>query len=158
HHEQLKHQFLERADIVASLRPLGFVPADFFDDSIYPLLERPIPWLCADRLDYFFRDGLACHVITTDEVEAFRAHLTVADQTIVVNDLAIAREMVAKYAAMNRDWWAGPTEAYIYNEFADALRDAFRLGVLHEDDLLTDDQSVLSRLQASSSPLIAEKL
>jgi HD superfamily phosphohydrolase len=158
HHEQLKHEFLEREDIVAGLRGLGFTPGDFFDDSVYPLLERPIPWLCADRVDYFFRDGLACHVMTADEVDRFRAHLAVIDRTIVLTDVAVARAMVAKYAVMNRDWWSGPTEAYIYNEFADALREAFRLGVLHEDDLLGDDAHVLARLQASVNPLIAEKL
>jgi hypothetical protein len=59
---------------------------------------------------------------------------------------------------MNRDWWSGPTEAYIYNEFADALREGFRLGALHEDDLLSDDAHVLARLEAASSPRIDEKL
>src|SRR5262249_23384695 len=34
HHEQLKHTFLERPDIVSALRGLGFAPADFFDDTI----------------------------------------------------------------------------------------------------------------------------
>ena len=42
--------------------------SDFYDDSIYPLLEQPIPWLCADRLDYFLRDGSACGVVTADFV------------------------------------------------------------------------------------------
>ena len=158
HHEQLKHEFLDRDDIVAGLRPLGFSPEDFSDDSVYPLLERPIPWLCADRLDYFFRDGLACGVLTPEEVAVALAHLTSIDRTIVFTDLAVARAMVAKFAVMNRDWWAGPTEAFIYNEFADALREGFRLGVLHEEDLLADDAHVLARLQAASSPLIAEKL
>jgi HD superfamily phosphohydrolase len=158
HHEQLKHAFLERDDIVAGLRPLGFSPRDFFEDSMYPLLERPLPWLCADRVDYFFRDGLACSAITAEEVDRFRAHLTVIDRTIVITDLGVARAMVGKYALMNRDWWSGPTEAYIYNEFADALREGFRLGVLHEDDLLCDDAWVLSRLQAAPSTLIDEKL
>ncbi len=59
---------------------------------------------------------------------------------------------------MNDDWWASPTEAYIYNEFADALREGFRLGVLHEDDLLGDDETVLARLRSASSPLIAAQL
>ena len=59
---------------------------------------------------------------------------------------------------MNAHWWAGPTEAYIYNEFADALREAFRLGVLAEHDLLGDDAHVLAKLLASSSPHIASKL
>jgi HD superfamily phosphohydrolase len=158
HHEQLKHQFLERADIVAGLGRLGFAPDEFFDDSVYPVLERPIPWLCADRVDYFFRDGLAGGVMTAEEVRRFLTHLTVIDRTIVVTEVGVARAMVAKYAVMNRDWWSGPTEAFIYNEFADALREAFRLGVLHEDDLLSDDAHVLARLQRSASPLIAEKL
>jgi HD superfamily phosphohydrolase len=158
HHEQLKHEFLERADIVAGLRPLGFRPGDFFDDSVYPLLERPIPWLCADRVDYFFRDGLACGVMTAGEVDTFRDHLAVVERTIVVTDVGVARAMGAQYAVMNRDWWSGPTEAYIYNEFADALREGFRLGALHEDDLLCDDAHVLARLRASENPLIAEKL
>ena len=42
---------------------------------------------------------------------------------------------------MNRDWWASPTEAFIYNEFADALREGLRLGVLDSDDLMTEDDA-----------------
>ena len=60
HHEGLKPEFLRRPDIVAALAELGYKPEEFFDDAIYPLLEQPLPGLCADRLDYFFRDSLAC--------------------------------------------------------------------------------------------------
>ena len=52
---------------------------------------------------------------------------------------------------MNREWWAGPVEAYIYNEFADALREGMRTGVLQFDDLMTDDAFVLGRLDASGN-------
>src|SRR5215210_3518795 len=64
HHERLKPRFLQRPDLRDALARLGFAPHEFFDDAIYPLLERPLPWLCADRLDYFFRDSLACGVST----------------------------------------------------------------------------------------------
>jgi len=158
HHEQIKHEFLHREDIVAALSPLGFVPEDFADDTVYPLLEQSIPRLCADRLDYFFRDGLACGVLTVEEVDGIRSRLAVVDRTIVLTDRAAARLAAERYAVMNRDWWAGPTEAFIYNEFADALREAFRIGVLHEDDLLADDAHVLARLEAAESPLIVGKL
>ena len=158
HHERLKPEFLERPDIAAALAPLGFTPDEFYDDSIYPLLERPLPWLCADRLDYFFRDGLTCGVATAEAVARFLDHLAVVDRTIVFTDVAVAREAAALFAAMNRDWWASPTEAYIYNEFADAIREGFRLGALQKDDLLADDAHVMARLQGAASPLITEKL
>src|SRR3954471_12530327 len=116
HHEHLKPVFLERPDMIAAIGRLGYTPADFFDDSVYPLLERPLPWLCADRLDYFFRDGLACGAARPEQVARFLADLNVIDRTIVFAHADVAREAVELYALMNREWWASPTEAYIYNE------------------------------------------
>jgi hypothetical protein len=158
HHEQLKHTFLERPDIVTALKSLRFTPDDFYDDAIYPLLERPLPWLCADRFDYFCRDGLACGVLEPGDASAFRAHLTVIEGTLVFTDASVARRAVERFAVMNRDWWASATESYIYNEFADALREGFRLGVLGKSDLLADDTHVLACLESAHSPLINEKL
>ncbi len=158
HHEHLKREFLERPDIEAALRRLEFAPREFFDDTIYPLLERPLPALCADRLDYFCRDSLACSVATAEDVRCFLMHLTVVDQTIAFTDVAVARQAVALFAVMNRDWWASSTEAYIYNEFAGVLKEGFRRGVIHKDDLLKDDAYVMGRLQGSGDPEIAEKL
>jgi HD superfamily phosphohydrolase len=158
HHESLKPRVLDRPDIAAALDRLGFAPSDFYDDAVYPLLERPLPLLCADRLDYFLRDALACRVITPREVNRILHHLTVVESTIAFDSVTVAREAAAFFAAMNRDWWASPTEAFIYNEFADALREGFRLGVLKEDDLLTEDAKVLAKLDAAASPLISKKL
>jgi len=158
HHEELKPVFLERPDVIRALDDLGFVPSDFFDDSVYPILERPLPWLCADRLDYFLRDGLACGVVTPASANRMLAATTVADATIVFTDVDVAREAATLFAEMNRDWWASPAEAYIYNEFADALREGFRLGVLRRTDLYEDDAHVLERLHAARSPLVDAKL
>jgi HD superfamily phosphohydrolase len=158
YHERLKPALLNRQDIVTALRVLGFRPDEFFDDSIYPLLERPLPWLCADRVDYFFRDSLACSVSTPATVARALAHLAVVDSLVVFTDIAVAREVVDLFAEMNRHWWASATEAYIYNEFADALREGIRLGVLDEPTLMTDDETVLARLRGAHSALIDRKL
>jgi hypothetical protein len=158
HHERLKPQFLERPDIVTALNALGYEPREFFDDAIYPLLERPLPDLCADRLDYFFRDSLACGAARDDQVKRFLEHVIVVDDMILFDDVRVARDAVKIFAVMNRDWWASATEAYIYNEFADGLREGLRLGALTEDDLLEDDATVLARLRNAGSPLINEKI
>jgi HD superfamily phosphohydrolase len=158
HHEQLKPLMLKRPDIVRALARLGYSPDEFFDDSIYPLLEQPIPLLCADRLDYFLRDGLACGVVKSDFVARLLACQKIVDQQIVLADVAVARDAAARFATMNRAWWASPVEAFIYNEFADALKEGMRLGVLSRDDLMTEDDLVLAKLDASGSRKIAKKL
>jgi HD superfamily phosphohydrolase len=158
HHESLKPVLLNRPDVAEALDRLGFAPGDFYDDTRYPILERPLPWLCADRLDYFLRDGLACGVVKRPDVDLILGDVSVFDSTIVFTDLAVARTVVELFGVMNRDWWASPTEAYIYNEFADALREAFRRGVLDEDDLLSEDEKVLAKLDASEIPAVARTL
>lgn len=154
HHEELKPLFLNRPDLATALAAMGRRPEEFYDDSVFPLLERPIPWLCADRLDYFLRDGLACGVLNSNDAARILASLVVVDQTIGFSDAPVAELARARFAEMNRDWWASATEGFIYNEFAAALEAAFQSGVLRKDDLLNDDEFVLERLRTSRRPEI----
>jgi HD superfamily phosphohydrolase len=158
HHEQLKPLMLDRPDMARALARLGYAPAEFYDDSIYPLLEQPLPWLCADRLDYFLRDGLACDVVSPTAADRILRHLAVTDSLIVLTDVEVAREAVRLFQVMNRDWWASATEAYIYNEFADAIREALDRGILHPDDLMAEDDLVLAKLDAAGNPVVNRKL
>ncbi len=158
HHERIKPRFLHRADLVEALGRLGFSPDEFVDDTIYPLLERPLPWLCADRLDYFLRDSLACGVSTAESVDRTLDHVVIVDDLIALDDAEVARDVARRFDEMNRDWWASPTEAYIYNEFAIALAEGLRLGAIADADLLADDDTVLEGLRGAGSSLIDAKL
>jgi HD superfamily phosphohydrolase len=158
HHESLKPILLNRPDVALALARMGYAPEDFYDDARYPLLERPLPSVCADRLDYFLRDGTACRVVQRGDINRILGDVKVVDQTIVFSDLKVARLVVDLFAVMNRDWWASPVEAYIYNEFADALREGIRLGVLDDDDLLSEDDAVLAKLDAARVPAIDRTL
>ena len=95
---------------------------------------------------------------TPDQIARFLAHLAVVGTMIVFTDATVAREAAERFSVMNRDWWASPTEAYIYNEFADAIREAFRTGVLRKADLLGDDALVLGKLRAPRGGRIGPKL
>jgi len=158
HHESLKPIMLNRPDVATALRRMGYAPEDFYDDARYPILERPLPLLCADRLDYFLRDGTACGAVSSADAMMIREGLEVVDSTIVFREPDVARLAVRLFAIMNRDWWASPTETYIYNEFAGALREGFRRGVLDENDLLGEDDSVLAKLEAARVPEIDQAL
>ncbi len=158
YHETLKPIFLARPDIAAAIERLGFRPSDFEDDTVYPLLERSLPLLCADRLDYFLRDGRACGVCDDESIAQTLEHTVAVDGLICLTSVDIARDVVMRFAEMNRAWWAGPTESFIYNEFADALREGLKLGCLRKDDLLSDDEHVMACLRSARSPLINAKL
>ena len=52
----------------ALLAALGVAPEAFYHDEVFGLLERPLPDLCADRLDYFATQPNAFVVLTDDFV------------------------------------------------------------------------------------------
>ena len=96
---------------------------------------------------------------TPAEVRRFLDALVVVDgRSIAFCDADAARLAAERFATMNRDWWASPTEAFIYNEFADALRAAIECGTLDDDALLGDDATVLEMMQACGRPAVLEKL
>lgn len=158
HHEELKPLFLERPDLRQAIEALGYSPSQFFDDSIYTLLERPLPWLCADRLDYFLRDGLACQVVSPADARQILDALCVVEGTIALTSVEVASRARLLFAEMNRDWWASPTEAFIYNEFGQILRLAIDRGLLDDADLLGEDEIVLGKLHDRADPELIDRL
>lgn len=158
HHESLKPIMLNRPDVAGALKRMGYAPEDFYDDTRYPILERPLPLLCADRLDYFLRDGTACGVVSGADALMILEGLEVIDSTIAFQEVEVARLAIRLFAVMNRDWWASPTETFIYNEFAGALREGLRRGVLDETDLLGEDDRVLAKLEAAGVPAIDQAI
>jgi HD superfamily phosphohydrolase len=158
HHERLKDVFLHRPDIVEALAAMGYAPADFEDDAIYPLLERPLPELCADRIDYFLRDGLACGEIGQPFVSAVLRSLAVVNERIAVADAALARTMAEAFARMNDHWWASESESFIYNRFADLLRRSIDAGAIREDDLLGSDDEVIALIERSGDESLRDSL
>jgi len=158
HHEQLKDQFLHRPDIVEALAEMGYKPADFEDDSLYPLLEQSLPALCADRVDYFLRDGLACGELGKPFVDAFLRSLVVVNGRMALADLALAHTAVEHFAQMNSHWWASHSESFIYNRFADLLRQAMQAGVISEADLLTSDDEVIRQIESRGGPGLNQSL
>jgi HD superfamily phosphohydrolase len=158
HHEDLKPEFLYRSDIVRGLSSMGFSPVEFEDDTRFGLLERPLPSLCADRVDYFLRDSLTCAVSSPADVAEVLNHLIVVDGTIGIDDMDVARSLARRYRTMNDEWWASPAEAFIYNEFADAIVEAMRAGVIKQADLLLDDEHILACLYGMQSETVRAKL
>lgn len=151
HHEHLKDQFLHRPDIVKALADMGFTASEFEDDSVFTLLEQPLPGLCADRIDYFLRDGMACGEIGQPFVKAFLNQIVVVEGRIAIADKGLAKTSVELFERMNRHWWASHSEAYIYNKFAEVLRQAIQSGVINDDDLLTSDDEVIQIIDSSGN-------
>ncbi len=133
----------------------------------FPLLEQPLPKLCADRLDYFLRDGLSLNVVSPAEIMVLLLHLKVWNNQIVIGAggarpvriaMQIARWLGERFITMDQLIWCSVQEVGWYAVMARALRVALDHGVIQEADFQRTDQVIMARLRACEVPEVHQWL
>lgn len=147
YHDEEKERYVARTDLPALLRRFGYDWRRFLDEAAFPLLEQPAPRLCADRLDYFFRDSLDLSLATPGAVAATLDHLAVYGGRILCDDVSSARWLAETYLAADEASWANFREVGLYELAAQAIRYALASGILREDDIWREDAAVWAQLQ-----------
>ncbi|MEM7815727.1 MAG: HD domain-containing protein [Candidatus Aenigmatarchaeota archaeon] len=158
HHQSLFQQIFTNSKIPKIAQENGIEPNIFLKIENFSLLERPSPDLCADRLDYFFRDSVLLGICERDEISAFMNHLVVSEGKIAVDNLEIGKKMALAYMECSKRFWSSPTQAASYQILADAIKSGLESGVITEKDFLLTDQDVYRKLKVSGNPSITSKL
>jgi hypothetical protein len=156
YHDEMKETYLRGTDTPAVLAEYGYDWRDFLDESQYPLLEQPSPALCADRLDYFLRDGPGLEVMTAEQIQWALPHLIVHDGRIGVDNIQVARWLADTYMAADKASWANFKEVGLYELTAQAIRIALESGILVDADIWGTDEHAWAKLQAGPDPELQE--
>ncbi len=151
-HEAHRESVVATSDLPEILDRHGLDWRTVSDAEQFSLLEQPLPDLCADRLDYFLRDGLATGRVTFSEAALLLAHLRVWQSKIVVEGIDVARWLGDRFMAIDEAVWCSTQEVGWYVAMARALGAAMQAGVLAEADLWGTDEAVMQRLRAAQLP------
>ncbi len=155
YHEQFLEKIVYDSEIPTILDQYGFDPDRVLDDSGFGLLERDLPDLCGDRIDYFLRD---MQVVAGKNMVQLLNALAVRDGRFVLTDPSAAEQYALQYIEADNRFWANPKEVAIYDLFADAVRRALDTGLLSENDLFGTDNEVYTTLTEADDELIQEQL
>lgn len=112
----------------------------------FGLLERKIPDLCADRLDYSLRD---MRYWLGEDVTQMVNDLTVYKNEIVFSTKRSATKFGRLYMKCQRDFWAGNEARLRYHFISLALKEALKRGVIGMQDFYKDESYILKKLRGS---------
>ncbi len=156
YHEDKKEAFVSDSDIPAILDRYDMDWRAFLDETRFPLLEQPAPALCADRLDYFFRDlEFLCLATGSEEIQAAVDSLVVRGGTIAVDSPDIARWLAYTFIEADRASWSNYREVGLYQLTAEAIKAASQFGFISEADLWGSDRIFWDKLRSADHPYIA---
>jgi uncharacterized protein len=123
----------------------------------FPLLEQPLPLLCADRIDYTLRDLYRYNYITKNEIETFLPSLCVNDSVICIKGIHHAEWFVQAYYQEVQDFFMNPLNVYGYDKLIKLLQEALRTDVITKDDFLLTDEEVLEKIRKSREYKLIER-
>jgi hypothetical protein len=156
YHEEKKEEFVSSSDIPAILERHGMDWREFMDESQFPLLEQPLPALCADRLDYVLRDLEFLKLASRAEIREVVESLEVAAGKIVVNSPDMARWLAYTFIEVDRASWSSFWEVGLYQLAAEGIKAAKRSGLVGETDLWGSDTALWEKLQSADHPEVRD--
>ncbi len=122
-------------------------------------LDRPLPELCADRIEYNLQGGLLRKLLTRTDFQKIQASLTLNEGKWTLDSLECAQKLGACSLIMTETLWSSAWEALSYQLTAEALRHSFTISLVTSDEFhFSTDLAVWTKLKNATDPYIQERM
>jgi hypothetical protein len=148
HQDNIFDDFVRKIEIPEILKKQGFDLDYILDDKNFPLKEKDLPDLCADRIDYSLRDGIYYAKFDKSYADYFLDNLIVKDKQWVFKNFESAKKYAEFFKKMNDKFWSGMPTALMFTTVGDYLRYALEKKYITERDLYTTDKEVIDKINA----------
>ncbi|MBI4088869.1 HD domain-containing protein [Candidatus Kaiserbacteria bacterium] len=144
HQDNIFDAYVRKSEIPALLEAYSFDINYILDDTHFPLKEKELPDLCADRIDYSLRT--ACAFGEIEDANYFLNALETRNGTWIFKNFETAKAYAELFLKLNTNYWSGIATALMFQTVGEYLQYALSKGYISEVDLYTTDASVLSKI------------
>ncbi|MEK7611177.1 MAG: hypothetical protein AAB486_02245 [Patescibacteria group bacterium] len=147
HQDRLFPSFVRKSGIPKILEKYGFALDYILDDGNFPLKEKELPDLCADRIDYSLREAVIYNELGEKDRNYLLDSLTVKDNYWVFSSFESGKKYAELFFQLNTIYFSGLPSAVMFRAVGDCLKYALKVGYLSENDLYTTDEKVLGKIR-----------
>ncbi|MBI4143937.1 HD domain-containing protein [Candidatus Woesearchaeota archaeon] len=148
--------FVSKTEIPSILQKHGFSVSIVNNFKQFSLLEKSIPDVCADRVDYALREMMLW--ANSSAVNHCLGSLCVVDNCIVFSSKSAALDFSRAFLKMQVENWGSADSMLKYLCFAKVLQLALQRGYISMQDLYTVDDVVLQKLAVCNDEAVLKEL
>jgi len=148
HQDNLFDSYVRKTEIPGIIKKYTFDLEYILDDKNFPLKEKNLPDLCADRIDYSLKTAVIFGELDDKSKKYLLANLTTENNNWVFKDFESAKRYTGLFLKLNTDYYTGLASAIMFRTVGDCLRYALQKGYILEDNLYTTDKLVIERIEA----------
>lgn len=145
HQDNIFDDFVRKSEIPEILKKDNFNLEYILDDKNFPLKEKKLPDLCADRIDYSLRTAVIFGDI--NDGKFFLDNLATEDGKWVFNNFESAKKYAELFLKHNTNYYTGIPSAVMFQTVGDYMRHALSKEYIYEADLYTTDKIVLAKIE-----------
>lgn len=147
HQDNLFDSFIRRTEIPKIIKKYGYDLEYILNDENFPLKEKNLPDLCADRIDYSLRIAVIFGELSNEDKNYLLKNLITENSKWVFNNFKSAKKYAELFLKLNTVYFSGFPSAVMFKTVSDCLRYALQKEYISEDDLYTTDKMVLKKVQ-----------
>jgi hypothetical protein len=145
--DSIFQKFIYKTEIPRILRKYKIDVECILDERNFPLKEKNLPDLCADRIDYSLRTAIMFKTIEAEKADYFIKNLTVSNDHWMFKDFKSAEQFANLFFLLNKKYYSGFKSALMFKTVGDCLRYALEKRYISKKDLFTTDKYVLSKIR-----------
>src|SRR3989344_149148 len=156
HQDNIFFEILEKSEISSILEKYNFCVKKIANFESFTLLEKEVPSLCADRIDYSLRE-LVC-LNRNSDIKFLVDNLISVGGQIAFKTKESAENFGRSYAKLQRESWASNESKVRYHILAEILRIALDNNYIRMEDFHKTDYEILSILNNTGDDNIIKGL
>lgn len=145
--DKIHRNFVKNSEIPKILQKYGFDVNSILEKESFPLLEKELPDLCADRLDYSLRTAIIYKEINLKTIDYFLTNLFVWRNFWVFKNLKSAKKFANLFLKLNRIYYSGFPTAVMFRVVGDIVKYALSKRYLMREDLFKTDKDVIEKIK-----------
>ena len=145
HQDNIFDEFVRKSEIPEILKKYDLDLDYILDDKNFPLKEKDLPDLCADRIDYSLRTATIFREIENGKY--FIDNLSAENGQWIFKNFESAKKYAELFLKLNTSYYAGLPSAVMFRTVGDYLRYALSKNYISETDLYTTDKIVLEKIE-----------
>lgn len=149
-------EVIQNGEVGKILKKYNFNVEEIADLDRHTLLEKELPFVCADRLDYALREIL--HFESRESIDFILNSVKNEEGKIVFTNSKAAFVFAENFAKCQRELWAAPDPRLRYHILSSALKEAIDEGIISKEDFMSTDWEIIKILEKKGSSRILDKL
>jgi len=140
-------EYVKKTRIPNIIENHGFDPEYILNDKNFPLLEKDLPDLCADRIDYSFKTMVMFEEINLEEKNYFLNNLIIKKNNWIFKDFESAKRYGEMFLKINRKYFSSFSSAVLFRAVGDCLKYSLKKEYIFMNDLYTEDEIVIEKIK-----------